>query len=345
MNRRLLHTAARIALLFTAHLLAQAIPEPAWQQAAGTHRQFEIASLKPVLPDSPYIGNVDLVAEDSADYTGGLVRMDGPLVAYIGFAWKVTDISQAQSIYKQLGKPFENQRYALEARVEGHPSTDGLRLMVQSLLADRFHLALHTETRPGRVYLFTLDPSVHQPAPGLTPHPNDGICTPQPATRAPTPPTNSPNTASDKPALPRPPYCALLLTSQPNHLTQARVLGFSINAIAGALGTLAPYRGGMDPLPVLNRTSLPGNFDLHLTFRPAGHAPPEGQQEDPAPNFEDALQHDAGLKLTKSTGPVETYLIDHVDPPPPTKQHLTIVIPGQSRLREGAWGSSPTNHL
>ena len=46
-----------------------------------------------------------------------------------------------------LPKWVSTDRFEIQARIPGNPSKDQLRLMLQSLLADRFKLAIHFETR------------------------------------------------------------------------------------------------------------------------------------------------------------------------------------------------------
>ena len=48
-------------------------------------------------------------------------------------------------------------RYDVEARVDGTYSLDDLHLMYQHLLADRFNLKFHIETKDGNVYALMLD--------------------------------------------------------------------------------------------------------------------------------------------------------------------------------------------
>jgi len=57
-----------------------------------------------------------------------------------------------------LPKWLATERFAIEARVdgEGNPTKDQMRLMMQSLLADRFKLAVHFETEEVPVFALTL---------------------------------------------------------------------------------------------------------------------------------------------------------------------------------------------
>lgn len=66
--------------------------------------------------------------------------------------------------------------------------------------------------------------------------------------------------------------------------------------------------------PVLDRTGLDGSFDFTRTIVSVSDDPPS------ATNYEDKFQlfiQEIGLKLTKSTGPVQTFIIDHAEKPSP----------------------------
>jgi uncharacterized protein (TIGR03435 family) len=83
--------------------------------------------------------------------------------------------------------------------------------------------------------------------------------------------------------------------------------------------------------PVLDNTGLPGLFDIKLQWNPfAGRAQPtedgprapgaearEGRSPDPdsLPTLFTALEQQLGLKLESRKGPVEIYVIDHVERP------------------------------
>ena len=54
---------------------------------------------------------------------------------------------QRQAMLARLPEWVTTDRYAIEARAEGNPTKDQMRLMVQSLLAERFLFAAHFESR------------------------------------------------------------------------------------------------------------------------------------------------------------------------------------------------------
>src|SRR6185312_12640694 len=213
--------------------LAQTPIAPTWQVAAGGKLEFEVAAIRQAGPSSSEIGNVDL---DSSDYfvryTGGLVTTSGSLTNYIIFAYKIEDASEYPRVQAQLPRWAQTAQFYLEARPPALPGAiptkDQLRLMVQSLLADRFKLVLHTEIRPHPAYLLTLD---RPGAPGslLQQHPEDALCT-----RA--------SDQTDRPATKSlsapPPRCELIVWRTDSGLTHMRIMAHTMSQIAGELSNV-----------------------------------------------------------------------------------------------------------
>ena len=61
--------------------------------------------------------------------------------------------------YQVMGGPgwFDVDEFDIDARAAGSPGAEQLRRMLQTLLAERFHLALHKETRELRGYALRVD--------------------------------------------------------------------------------------------------------------------------------------------------------------------------------------------
>jgi hypothetical protein len=156
--------AFRSTLLLLATLLAtpivgiaQAAPMPEWENAAGGKLEFDVASVRPTQAQSSQSSNVDLDGSDYFRYTSGPIRASGSLINYIAFAYKIQDGVQYPSLYAQLPKWAQSEVFAVEARAPVEkPTKDQIRLMMQSLLAERFGLRLHTEGRRQPVYALTL---------------------------------------------------------------------------------------------------------------------------------------------------------------------------------------------
>ncbi len=59
--------------------------------------------------------------------------MNARLFNYIAFAYKIHDTSQYQPLMAQLPKWAQTEQFDIEARAEDDPTTDQVRLMMQSL--------------------------------------------------------------------------------------------------------------------------------------------------------------------------------------------------------------------
>ena len=155
-------------------LYAQAsTPQMGWRQNAAGKESFEVASVRPSLPDSRRRDNIDLGPMDSFSLQGGIFSTNVSLDSYIIFAYKIADASQYESLNAQLPKWAKSPaKFDIEARVEGSPSKDQLRFMVQSLLEDRFKLAIHTETKQRSVYALVLN-TPEKLGPQLKAHPDN----------------------------------------------------------------------------------------------------------------------------------------------------------------------------
>jgi hypothetical protein len=137
-------------------------PTPQWQIDAGGKMEFDVASVKPNkggLPPSgprPY-SNIPLGPQDMYSPTGGLLTATNmPLFQYMIFAYKLSP-DQVKSVLNQLPKWTTSENFDIQARATGNPTKDQFRLMMQALLADRFKMAVHFETRQLPVYGLVLD--------------------------------------------------------------------------------------------------------------------------------------------------------------------------------------------
>jgi uncharacterized protein (TIGR03435 family) len=298
-------TVAMAILFGLPNALLEAQTEAARVVAAHRKMAFDVASVRPSKDDAPFKENVALDALDAFPPTGGLFTANSRLSSYIIFAYKITDTSQYQSLTEQLPKWAQTDRFDIEARAEGNPTKDQMRLMMQSLLADRFKLALHNETRQLPVYALVLN-KAGKPGPQLKPHPDDVSC---PAAPLPHPPGPAPA-----------PFCGALLMWPVNGQWHARMMNLTMEQIAHHLGTpVGTGWGGLDHRPVVDQTGLRGKFDFEIEFTPVSNNPsqtaPDVQPEAFGPTFLEALKGQLGLKLVKQIGPVQVFVIDHIERP------------------------------
>jgi uncharacterized protein (TIGR03435 family) len=268
-----------------ATLILLAIGACALVAQSGVRPQFEVASVKPSSAGS--VANVRPLP--------GRLTADAPLQILIQYAYGVQPFQVVDSAkWLQLG------RYAIDAKADGNTSRNQMFLMLQSLLADRFGLKLHRETRDMPVYALA-------PAKGglRLPPPSDGNCVESVAEAA-------PEWAGGRMAAPgevpfTPPLCG---------------------SVGLALGTMQGGRVAMPELvrklslmldrAVIDNTGYTGLFDLRIHFvpdasTPAMPPPPPGSDV-PGPSLPQALRQ-LGLQLESTKGPVEVIVVDHAQRP------------------------------
>jgi uncharacterized protein (TIGR03435 family) len=286
---------------------------PDWQVAAGGRMGFDDATVhQTTTGSSPYgVGsNFPLGPGDIYLPNAGKFRASNlPLVVFIKFAYKITD-SQELFLAPQLPEWATRMRYDIRASAQGNPTKDQMRLMMQSLLADRFRLAIHYETR--QVPVFEL--LVNQPGalgPLLQRHPDDIPC---PTTFRSPAPTAAPVTIDSR----FPVACGGLVGMDPSAPGRFRVGARNVPMELIA-SSMAGGASGLDR-PVLDRTGLTGGYDFAIEFAPQPDGPPAPGAKsvvDPtAPTFAEALKEQLGLNLEPNTGPFDVLVIDNVEEPP-----------------------------
>jgi uncharacterized protein (TIGR03435 family) len=257
--------------------------------------QFEVASIKPSAPDQRgmRIGNSP----------GGTLNISNlPLKELIMFAWSVQP-------FQISGGPawINSARYDISAKPDHKPKEDEVPLMLQALLADRFQLKIHHETKELPIYALVVANKDGNLGPQLTAS-KEGGCTPFDPSKPPPPPG-----ADKPPAL----GCGNMM------------MGFDrLSAVSIQIEGLIPMLSRMLGRTVLDKTGLTGKFDISLhwtpdqsqAMQPPPGGPPPGMPQPPpvdpnGPSIFTALQEQLGLKLESQKGPVDIIVIDHVEKP------------------------------
>jgi uncharacterized protein (TIGR03435 family) len=227
---------------------------------------------------------------------GRLTTTNAPLTFLIQKAYGVR-------VYQVVGGPswVNSDGYNIEAKPESDTNQKDTWLMLRTLLADRFKLKVHRETKDLPVYALTATKG----GPRL-PVPQAGLCN-----------ETMPSPDSPKQQRMAPPCgpgvikAGTGLTMEGINLTMAKFTGF-LSTIIGR--------------EVIDKTGFTTKFDLHLDFAfddaLAGLPNPRGpgdsaQAADPAarPSIMIALPEQLGLKLESTKGPVEVLVIDHAEKP------------------------------
>jgi uncharacterized protein (TIGR03435 family) len=291
-------------------ILAQSLSGvPQWQAAAGGHMAFEVASVKLLKPGArgrapnfaldPGPGFKDLLSGESPH---GRFSATFPVPIFIVFAYKLMLSSdQAQAIRAHQPKWFDTDRFEIDAKAAGNPTKDQMRLMMQSLLAERFHLAVHYETQELPVYALTLiKPGIWGPK--LIRHADGPPCD-----------VSAPADRPDPDAHVFPPACESMMAVPGKN--GRRVEG-SRNMTMALLAFILSRTAGR---PVVDRSGITDRVDYRLEWTPESNGPGiPGVEVEPDPNpvtFMDALREQLGLKLESTKAPVQTLVIDHIERP------------------------------
>jgi uncharacterized protein (TIGR03435 family) len=306
------------------------------QTAPPAPPSFDVASVRPSKPGASQHSNVPLdagniytpiTADDDRTAAGGyLIATHQPLWRYITFAYKLSgtqELALRFSIFPGLPKSgaptwvtgtvdAPGDFFDIEARASGNPSLDQMRLMMQALLADRFHLVLHHDTHDAPVFALVLvHPGVN--GPNLQSHPASDACSPassatdQPAAGQPAPPlAAASSTVGDLP-----PICGIVAhvpsATNPREHYGGRAIPLSL------LATSMPTMTGLAalPRPVVDQTGLTGLYDFTLHFVWS----PDPDTGDTASSFRESLKAQLGLELKSTRAPIDILVIDHIEHP------------------------------
>lgn len=239
-----------------------------------------------------------------ATYTpDGFTATNIPVLMLIRLAYRLTSSLDDQF----TGAPnwIKSERYDIQAKVSDSDvaelrklSPDQHGLMLQTLLADRFNLKAHTETKELPVYALVVaknGPEIQEAKPGDT-YP-DGFKGAGPDGRGGT---------------------GLI------HMGPGQITGQGIPI--ASLAVVLTQKVGRT---VLDKTGLTGKYDFTLKWTPeeiqapmskgvegGGQGPDSASHADSSgPSIFTAIQEQLGLKLESQKGPVESLVIDHVERP------------------------------
>jgi len=267
--------------------------------------EFDVASVKQNKSDDKPKSNFLLGPGDVYAPNGGLFSASStPLVVYIAFAYKLTN-NQLQFLRTGLPDWVTTDRFDIQARAQGDPTKDEMRLMMQSLLADRFKLTVRHETREVSVLALLLS-KPEKTGPRLRPHPNDASC----STTLAIDPGHS-SVADGFPATCGGPVMMPVTGS-------GRLSLGARNVTMGLIASALTDWGDLGR-PVLDRTGLTGTYDFTLEWAPDAHNSmtpgADTSSNTSGPTFLEALKEQLGLKLEAQKGPVNFIVVDHIEHP------------------------------
>jgi uncharacterized protein (TIGR03435 family) len=250
--------------------------------AASAPVAFEVASIKPSGPQSKRGSDGGPGSKDPTRYSFGLAT----LLDLISIAYNVNSFQISSAA------PLERQRFDLVARVPEGATKQQFRAMLQSLLAERFELKAHLESREFNAYEMIVAKTglkLKEAVPGETA----------------SPPEAPPSTGDiGWPQLP--PNVSRIVAQ--NSLSGGYNL-VRLKAQMEPLSVLANFPLTLDNVPVVDKTGLTGKYSFTLEYTteiPGGNpdAPPA------APSVFTALQQQLGLQLVPKKRPFGVVVVE-----------------------------------
>jgi uncharacterized protein (TIGR03435 family) len=252
----------------------------AWQSPAQTETpalSFQVASVK--------------VVSGSGQGLPGFSR--NPRRSGGRFSWTATPALLLRYAYNlpdwrivRMDKNNDPSFYVIDATMDASATEDQVRLMLRKLLADRFKLASHRETKEVQGYALVVaksGPKIKAANPGETNSLPEYFAGKSPAAIE-----------------------GLILVTAEGRGTSA-LTGRGVST-AQLTETLAAELGTL----VLDKTGMAGKYYFGFKFLSVGNSPADDVE---GSTIFTALQDELGLRLEKQKGPVEILVVDHFEKP------------------------------
>lgn len=261
--------------------------------AFAQHVEFEVASVKPAV-NVPFGGRFPISGPmaETIGFEGGPGSKTPGRIHYSGVSLKMILVRAYGMRPYQISGPgwMETERYQVDAKYPADTKPEEFRLMLQTLLTDRFHLVLHRETREMSRYRLV----VAKGGPKLS--------------RA----RKLPEYKDDeerKAAMEKQTKANMEAMMRRPRSGPFRSLGQSSATMAKLAENLSRY---VDR-PVTDDTGLEGSYSFSLEWSPDESAP---IGDSSLPSIFAAVQGQLGLKLEPEKGPVEFLVIERAEKRP-----------------------------
>ena len=284
--------------------------------AATPVMEYEVATIKPYKPGAGEGPNVMRVGINNAP--------DGFIASGANMQMLVSQAFGIQN-FQIIGAPdwFTSDRFEIDAKMDSSVAdalakmsqddrTQVRQKMLQALLADRFKLTIHRESKELPAYILTIGKNGSKLVAAKPPDPQAA------------PPAGSSGGNRGGPGRGGPGRGGMMMSGGPG--------GQTVSADSVPIAALVRLLSQFLRSPVIDKTGLTGNFAISLKFMPENFgggggpgfatppsggaagapAPPDVPAEPVAPTLQVAVQEQLGLKLDKSKGQVEIIVIDHV---------------------------------
>jgi uncharacterized protein (TIGR03435 family) len=279
------------------------------QMQAGPKPSFDVVSIKEATDCGNVAPGVKLKIPGGTTYgPGGRYTTCNQLRYIIGDAYQTELFSLAEVPDWSI-----DILYRIEAKADGNPDKEQMRLMVQSLLEERFKLKMHGETRETPVYSLVVAKGGHKLQPAKDEQGNPIVSLPPPEERKKKGMENmaagSSRSLSEIISSMAPGSYMVMGGRQAVQFTGKAI---SMESFATALYSIAGRR------KVIDKTGLTGLYDIQMNYAPPGPpgaADPALSTEPSAPTIFNALQEQLGLKLESEKAPLDYFIIDSMEKP------------------------------
>ena len=240
--------------------------------------------------------------------TGGLLTATNQSVlTLLIFAYKINISEFRGGLMRSLPGWATTARFDVNARAESQEVTkEDMRIMMQSLLEDRFKVKAHRESRQMPVFgLYFVRPG--RTGPQLKPHHREVSCStplPQPSADASAAGMVGlwPSACGDGSEMRR-----------SKDILREGGRDMTMSAITDWLTGSGEY-----DRPFVDKTELPGRYDFLLEFDPESlgrEGMSSGPGDNSGPDLLEAVKKQLGLESKKETGPVSIFVVDEIQYP------------------------------
>jgi uncharacterized protein (TIGR03435 family) len=239
--------------------------------------RFEVASVKPSTPASIRMSEGGPGSKDPTHYRFASATLHD----FIAIAWNLHRFQISSKL------PIENDRYDIIVNVPAGATRNDFRLMMRTLLTERFEFKYHLETKDFPGYELTVSKSglkMKESDPAAPPPHRDGFPDLRPG---PGFTTNSSNSGDYR-------------------LVRMRAQQQTVASLADHLTTLQSQEE-----PVVDKTGLTGIYDFLLEFTmDSSSARPGASEPAAAPSLFTAVQKELGLQLIAKKLPFDVVVVE-----------------------------------
>lgn len=286
---------------------------PAFGQSRDSHLVFDAASLKP-----SNLGNSNRV-RDGGPGTANPGRFRDSNISLQNLLMLAYGVAGIQVTGPQW---IESSKYAISVTMPRNTTADEFRLMLQSLLAERFALEIHHEKQDLPVLTLEANPGAKANESRILNYPPAAVS----ARRASHPSFPNGLTPDEKgfPILPAQYTFGYLWTQTPLWLVRVTCRGCTMAEFVDNLKTPLLsrmwYSHGLadsDPAPlIVDKTGLTAKQNFHLEFVQVV-ALPIIKDPSAGPPFDEAIEKQLGIRLVKGKKePMDVLVVDHAEKTP-----------------------------